>query len=182
MTADRVAAIRFDALRNAMYHSARKGFLDGLNRVLSFVIVAAGTTAVGDLGTKFGLGSAQIYAAVAALAGALQLVFDFGIKARTHEFLQRQYYELLARISETRNPNENEVAKWEADLQRLYSEEPPPMRALDAIAYNAARESLDPSKGKRIQVKWYHSLLSQFYPFNQSEFPWAADSKTHGNV
>jgi len=179
MTKSKVSDIRFDALRNAIYHSARKGFLDGLNRVLLLLVIAAGTTAVGDFGAEFGFGSSKIYAAIATLSGTLQLVFDFGGRARTHEFLQRQYYELLAKISETPNASEDETAKWEAELQRLYSEEPPPMRALDAIAYNAARESINPNEGKRAQVRWYHSLLSQFYAFNQSEFPWINTPKIH---
>jgi len=174
MTNRKLSDVKFDALRNAMYHSARRGFLDTLNKSLSFVIVAAGTTAVGDLGAKIGFGSVQFYAAVAALAGALQLVFDFGVRARTHEFLQRRYFEITAQISNMSTPSEADINRWDSELQRLYSEEPPPMRALDAIAYNEACESLGYSSGKRVKITWYQSLLRQFYPFHESEFPWIA--------
>lgn len=111
-----------------------------------------------------------ISAAVATLAGLLQLVFDFGGRARTHEFLQRRFYELIAEISETKNPKEDDLLRWEAALNRLYSEEPPPMRALDAIAYNAAVDALDRDKKGRIRLRWYHALFSQVWPYSETAF------------
>ncbi len=57
-----------------------------------------------------------------------------------HDNLQRRYYELVAQIVD--NPNEECAAKWEAQLIRIYADEPAPMRALDAIARNAAVEAL----------------------------------------
>src|SRR5215203_3370112 len=141
--------LRFDAMRNAIYHTARRQYLDSLNRWLNFVIIVAGTAAAGDLGKQFGVEAAYL-AGLTALAGTLQLVFDFSGRARTHEFLQRRYYELIAAISEPRG--EEQIPRWEAELNRLYSEEPPPMRALDAIAYNAACDSLGFGHGKRVKV------------------------------
>lgn len=178
----KVFDLHFDALRNAIYHTARKGFLDRLNRLLSFIIVVAGTTAVGDFGAKIFtngsiFASMQLYAAIAALAGSAQLVFDFGGAARTHEFLQHQYYELVAKVSETVAPSEDTIAKWKADLHRLYASETMPMRALDSLAYNAALESLAPNNDHRIKVKWFQVLLAQYWAFNDAEFPWMKDGK-----
>jgi hypothetical protein len=183
MIDDKIYEINFDALRNAIYHTARKGFLDRLNKGLSFIVILAGTTAVGDFAARLGAGGVfgdiKLYAAIAALAGAAQLVFDFGGAARRHEFLQHQYYDLIAKISEVTKPSDSEVARWSAELHRLYAEETPPMRALDSIAYNAAKESLNPYKGSRIKVKWFHALFAQFWQFNNSEFPWTNDPKAN---
>jgi hypothetical protein len=183
MIDDKIYELHFDALRNAIYHTARKGFLDRLNRSLSFIVVLAGTTAVGDFAARLGasgvFGDIKFYAAVAALAGTAQLVFDFGGAAQKHEFLQREYYDLIAKISETNKPTEADVARWDAELHRTYAEETPPMRALDSIAYNAAKESLNPFKGSRIRVRWYHVLFAQLWQFNDSEFPWIKDPKAH---
>jgi hypothetical protein len=49
------ASARFDALRNAFYHSSRKAFYDFWNRFLSFVIIVAGAAAVSDLSSTLGL-------------------------------------------------------------------------------------------------------------------------------
>ena len=168
----RLADLRFEALRNAIYHSARKSFLDKKNKFFSLIVILAGASAVGDLGTHFHI-DAKWLAFVAAAAGSVQLVFDFGVRAREHDFLQRRYYELVAKIAESKS---EDFAALDAELHRLYADEPAPMRALDAIAYNAASESL--GKDVRVKVKWYHTLLSQCLPFNHAEFPYVAKPKS----
>jgi alkylation response protein AidB-like acyl-CoA dehydrogenase len=160
---------RFDALRNAIYHSSRRGFFETVNRMLNFFIIGGGTAAVADIGDSWGIDPAW-FAAVAALGGVLQLVFDFGGRARTHEFLQRRFYELAAEIAESQAPTEDQIRAWDGDLNRLYAEEPPPMRALDAIAYNAAVDALGRGADKRIPLRWWHSLLRHFWPFNEKAF------------
>jgi hypothetical protein len=165
----------FDALRNALYHSARKAYFDLLNRTLSFVIILAGGTAAADFGSRWGL-DFKLLAFVAAVVAALQLVFDFGMRARTHEFLQRRYYEMIAKISAKPNTAKKELGEWEAELNRIYSEEPTPMRALDAIAYNAACEALGRSD-KRVKVSWWQSLMRHFLPFQRAEFPYEYQSR-----
>lgn len=170
--------INFDALRNAIYHSARRNYYDFLNRLMSLMVVAAGAGAVAEFEKFFASPAALAF--VATMAGLSQLVFDFGGKARTHEFLQRRFYELTAEIAEVGEPTPVEIGEWEATLKRLYAEEPPPMRAMDAIAYNAALESLGSDKSKRIKVTWWQSLNRYWWPFNGAEFPYVSDVKAKG--
>jgi len=130
-----------------------------------------GTAAVADIGELFDFPHSQVaFAAVAALAGLIQLVFDTVGLARTHEFLQRRFYELVAEIAENLSPTEADAARWESALNRLYAEEKPPMRALDAVSYNSALESLGMSQQGRIPIKWHQSALRQILPFNGSSF------------
>ncbi|RUX97440.1 MULTISPECIES: hypothetical protein [unclassified Mesorhizobium] len=170
--------INFDALRNAIYHTARRNYYDLLNRMMSLIVVAAGAGAVADF--ERNLASPAALAFAATMAGLLQLVFDFGGRARTHEFLQRRFYELTADIAEVEKPTPLKVRTWEATLNRLYAEEPPPMRAMDAIAYNAAAESLGSDKSKRIKVTWWQSLNRYWWAFNGAEFPFVSDAKAKG--
>lgn len=159
--------LKFDALRNAIYHSSRRGFFDTLTRTFNFIVIAGGTAAVADLGAAIDV-APWVFAAIVTLAGISQLVFDFGGKARTHEFLQRRFYELNAEIAESAS-SESALARWEALLSRLYAEEPPPMRALDAVSYNAAAGSM--GLKVRVVVTWWQSFGRQFFPFNKAEFP-----------
>jgi hypothetical protein len=168
--------IYFDALRNAIYHSARKAYFGILNRSMSFIIILAGGSAAGDFGSRWGL-DPKFLAFIAAVVAALQLVFDYGMRARTHEFLQRMYYELIAKISANPKPTEKDLSDWEAELNRIYSEEPTPMRALDAIAYNAACESIGRSD-KRVKVSLWQSLMRHFLPFQHAEFPYERRRRT----
>ena len=158
--------IRFDALRNAIYHSSRRRFFELLTRSLSFLVVVSGTAAVANLKMI----EPRFMAALAAIIGAIQLVFDFGGRARLHEKLQAQYFQLISAIDGTVNPTDADRAKWEAQLSLIYADEPPPMRALDALAYNKACDSLGYSGSVRIPVKWWQALFRHIYSFPDTQF------------
>lgn len=153
---------RFDALRNAIYHSSRRRFFELLTRSLSFLVVVSGTVAVS------GLLNPKWLAAAAAVIGASQLVFDFSGRARVHEMLQRKYYDLIAQMDGVQNPTDSQIGEWQAALNRIYVDEPPPMRALDAIAYNAACRHV--GGGQFRIIKFWHVFLSQIYPFPNTNF------------
>jgi hypothetical protein len=93
----------------------------------------------------------------------MQLTFDFGYKARTHEFLQRKYNEMLADIELETAPD---PAKWKSKLYTIASDEPMPMRALDALAYNAALDAtisdVATKQANRLRVPFCHRLLRHF--------------------
>jgi hypothetical protein len=93
-----------------------------------------------------------------------------------HAYLQRRCYEILAELENTKSPDESKIADIRAKLIILYGEEPPPMRALDAIAYNAACDSVGKS-GERVKVT-LQSLLRHIYPFNGTEFPQKKEAMT----
>jgi hypothetical protein len=131
---DELSAPRFDALRNAIYNTARKNYYDFLNRALNFLVIILGAGVAGKASDLFHVRELWLEFGVLLFA-TLQLTFDFGYKARTHEFLQRKYNEMLADIELESAPN---PAKWKAKLYTIASDEPMPMRALDALAYNAA--------------------------------------------
>jgi hypothetical protein len=169
-----VKDLRFDLMRNAIYHSARSRFLDMCNRIFVFLAIIFGTTAAADLGSSLHL-SATLLSAAAAISATISLVGDFAVSARTHAYLQRRCYEMLSEVerigdvSDTLPPKINDIR---GQLTTLYGEEPPPMRALDAIAYNAACDSLLDGKG-RLLVNWRQSMFRHLYPFNGTDFPHA---------
>ncbi len=153
---------KFDALRNAIYHSARKNYYDSLNRMLNFLVIILGAGVAGKVSEPFHLGERWLEFGVILFA-TLQLTFDFGYKARTHEFLQRKYNEMLADIELEAAPD---PAKWRSKLYTIASDEPMPMRALDALAYNAALDATisDPAvkQANRVRVPFLHRLLRHF--------------------
>jgi len=154
---------RFDALRNAIYHASRRLFFELFSRLRSFLVVS-GTAAVANVLDPRWL------AATAATIGAAQLVFDFNGRARLHEMLQRKYFELISEMDLVANPSADDRAKWQATLDKIYADEPPPMRALDAIAYNAACKNMGYGTENYRKVRMRHWLLSQIVPFHNTDF------------
>jgi hypothetical protein len=174
---DTFTAPKFDALRNAIYHSARKNFYDSLNRLLNFLVIIFGAGVAGKASELIQVKELWLEFAVLIFATA-QLTFDFGYKARTHEFLQRKYHEMLADIELEETPD---IQKWKSKLQTIAADEPMPMRALDALAYNAALDATtgDPAvrADNRIHVPLYHRVLKNFVARNGYEYRLESEHK-----
>ena len=156
---DALDAVKFNALRNSIYHAARREYYDTLNRALNFLVIIFGAGVAGKASRLFHVEELWLEFGTLIFATA-QLTFDFGSKARTHEFLQRKYTELLADIELETAAN---PAKWNSKLYTIAGEEPMPMRALDALAYNAALDATtsDPAEKKenRLRVPLCHRLF-----------------------
>lgn len=157
--------IRFNVLRNALYHTARRRHYEALSRWLNLIVILLGAAAIATPLGGIGIGSVWIGAAVA-LVGALQLVFDFGRQARDHQGLQRDYYRLLAEIETTTDPDTSLIARWRGDMIRITADEPPVLRAIDAKAYNDALDALDVyPTGERLAIPLLHRLLGGLLTF-----------------
>jgi hypothetical protein len=172
-------ASKFDALRNAIYHTARREFYDSLNRLLNFLVIIFGAGVVGKVSELFHVKELWLEFGVLVFA-TVQLTFDFGYKARTHEFLQRKYNEVLADIELETAPD---AARWRSKLYTIASDEPMPMRALDALAYNAALDATisDPviKQANRLRVPFFHRLFRHLlarqgyeYQLESKPVPW----------
>ncbi|MFA8385418.1 MAG: hypothetical protein ACEPO2_07320 [Pelagibaca sp.] len=170
--------IRFNVLRNALYHVARRRSLERINRLFNFMVVALGTAAVADLVSLIDWRvPAEAFGAAIAIVGALQLVFDFGRAARDHQALQREYYNLLADIEVVIAPDENQLAEWYSRMIRITADEPPSFKAIDAKAYNDAADALEFQRDQRLVVPWWHSVLGGVISFEGVEYPKASETK-----
>lgn len=170
---ERVFGLRHMALRNALYHLARRRFLDGVNRFCNLLIILGGTGTAAQLAggspdTAFALGGAI------ALVGALQLVFDYTGRARLHEILQRRYFHLMADIECCETPTSEQCARWYSEFSRAAADEPPTMRALDAIADNQATFALLGGDKPRLKITWWQSFTRHMLAHNGGAFPVAS--------
>jgi hypothetical protein len=162
----------FHALRNALYHTERRSVLDFRNRCLSFLVIILGTGVVSKFGDKFGISTYLELGTI--IAATMQLVFDFGGQARTHDSLQRRYYEFLSEIEDKNLGSDEDKLKLSAKLSLICSEEPMTMRALDAVAYNqvidaTVYDSTD-RKAQHLAIKWWQRWLRHWCAFQNVDF------------
>lgn len=171
--------VSFDAERTARYHSARRGFFEGIHRWTLFAVVASGSVGfinfVGVWTQKIGAGP-EAFAAIAALIGAANLAFDPAGRARLHEALQRKAYELGAEVDGVVEPTPQQCAEWRSKLHKIYAEEPPPKRALDAVVYNATLSGRreNPSDDLLV-ISILQRTFKQILPFQNARFPRRAE-------
>lgn len=172
--------IRFNVLRNALYHVARRRSLERINRFFNFMVIALGTAAVADLVSVFDWRvPTEAFGAAIAIVGALQLVFDFGRAARDHQALQREYYNLLADIEAVIAPDQNQLAEWYSRMIRISADEAPVLKAIDAKAYNDAIDALEWDREQRLVVPWWHKPLAGVVSFEGVEYPKVVEIKEH---
>ena len=164
-----VEAVEFNALRNAIYHTARRTVLDTYVRWSNLIIIVAGAGTLTQLADTHGFG--WILGLITVLAGAMQLVFDFSGRAAEHKLLQHRYYTVLADVRDDELSPEH-VRRLEAEMLRIAGDEPPVYRALDAISYNAAADSLygEERADQKLKISWTQSALRHLYHFNGSSF------------
>jgi hypothetical protein len=164
---------RFDALRNAIYHTERRTFLDLLNRFLNFLVVLLGAGVAAKAATFIHFEQLWLELGVV-LVATIQLVFDFGSRASTHAFLQKRYYELLSEMETSDLESDEEAKRWSAKLLTIAADEPITMRALDALAYNKAVDAWisDPQEAAncRLYVPWWQRRLRHIVAFQGVQF------------
>jgi hypothetical protein len=164
--------IRFNALRNALYHTGRRLTFERWNRWCNFAVILLGAAAMADFAKGAGFGDHQyVLGGLVAAVGAAQLVFDFAGRARDHQALQRDYYHLLADIEEAAAPDESLVSLWRGRMIRIAGDEPPTYRALDAKAYNDAIGATEIFPlTERLHIPWHHRLFGAFWAFEGYDY------------
>jgi hypothetical protein len=166
---------KFDALRNAIYHVARKNYFDLLNRILNFLVIILGASVAGKAAKLLHVEESLLEFAVLIVATA-QLTFDFGYRARSHEILQKDYYKMLAEIELDPMPDQK---RYDAKLFTIAADEPMPLRALDALAYNAALDATtsdpDVRSRNRLHIPLFHRLFRHFIAFHAHQYTLEAD-------
>jgi len=148
-------------LRAIRYHEARARFLDLCRRWLDFSVVLLGagaiTTATGGENTTLGVVVGVLLAGI----GALQLVAGFSERANDHTSLKRRFCGVLAEIMEARGepPSERRLAKITKKWAAIWSDEPPTLHVLEAIAWNAARRAreYELDESTLIEIPRWHS-------------------------
>lgn len=154
--------LRFSALRNAFYHSARLRHFEFWHRALMFLIVLTGTAGAASV-FKSGFGDQstgdQWLALTTALLATVDLVLDLRGKAQLHDALKRRYYMLLAKLDESPDATIDQLRRWNGRVMRITAEEPVTYRITDAVAFNEAIGTLGIDQTERLYVSpWQHAV------------------------
>lgn len=169
---------RFDALRNAIYHAERRTFFDTLNKALNFLVIIFGAGVAGKAAHLLHVEDLVLEMGVLLFA-TIQLVFDFGSRARDHDYLQRRYYEMLSKMEREVDDSEIALRLRSAELLSIAADEPMPMRALDALAYNKALSAVvtDPEtvQAYRQYVSFWQKRFRHVVAFHSATFPYEQD-------
>jgi hypothetical protein len=156
---------KFKCIRNANYHSDLERFYARWHKIFMFLVVALGTAAIGSAVTHDNI-YATVGTGLAVLAGLVDLVWDVDGRARLHSDLRRRSYDLLARLE----ANED-IRAIEVEFVRLVGDEPPPMYAVDALAFNTAVDALGRPPGQKYVLAMWQRWVRHWLAFRSNQFP-----------
>jgi hypothetical protein len=162
---DEITLEKFRCIRNANYHEDFERFYAGWHKRLMFLVVFLGTTALGISivsDSKWALAATF----VATISGLIDLLWDVDGKARLHSSLRRRSYDLLARIEAG-----EDTKRIKVEFMHLVADEPPPMHAANAIAFNAAVDALGRPPDQKYVLTIWQRAVRHWYPFEANAFP-----------
>jgi hypothetical protein len=161
-----VEAFKIKCLNNALYHDDRERFFAWLNRVFMFFIVASGASALSPFRDAY-----PLVPALAALLGLANLVFDINGCSRVHSSLRQRFYNLLSDAETI-----TDIASLEKRMILTYSDEPPIMYAVNAVAYINAMEHYGRDEKYLLEINLFYRFIRHLWPFSASSF------RTHEEV
>jgi hypothetical protein len=139
------ASLLFDVQRSIRYHDRRIAHFDKLHKATNVFTILMSGVVILDVFTPLAAPSpsdqsltlsfwVKIFAAIAALFSAFDLVVGFGHRANEHRDLKRRFCVLERQVISASTP----ATIQEAQIKRseIEAEEPPIFRALDAMCYN----------------------------------------------
>ena len=156
---------KFKCVRNAAYHADWERFYGRWHKILMFFVVAFGTAAIGSTATTDNW-LATAGTAVAVFAGLVDILWDVDGRARLHSDLRRRSFDLLARLE-----GGEDVQRIEVEFVRLVAEEPPPMHAVNALAFNSAVDALGRPPGQKYVLTPSQRRMRHWREFRPNQFP-----------
>jgi hypothetical protein len=172
---DEISLLKIEALRNAIYHSNRRKVYVFRHRLLMAVIAASTTVMFADATSIIsgvsiiGLQIAKAFGAIPVISSILDLIYAPGEKAKDHQVMQKQFFEIIADIEEN-SVEQIDIGKLKGKMYRIYSDEDVTFRALDATAYNAAMDSFGRDKMDRIKISGFQYIFRNLLTFERSDF------------
>ena len=104
--------------------------------------------------------------AMAAICGAIDLVFDLSNRACSHALMKRRYFELLAKVQDSKLSLNNAYA----EMSRFSADEEPAFHALLALCWNSAQEMVYGDKADCYRMSPWTKFWSQIFRFDGKKF------------
>lgn len=159
-----ITSAKCAAYLNGSYHSDREAVLDRRHRTMMFTVVVLGTSAIIK---PFGDGLDIYFGAASALVGAIDLTFNFSVRARNHSYLRKEYFRIAASLAEGKIG----AKTAEARMTELAAEEEPIFMAALAIAHNwATRAVYGAEMPLPCKVGWLRRQMRHLFKMTHVDF------------
>jgi hypothetical protein len=134
---DDIDDLRFEVERSIRYNRRRQAFYEWWHRTTMFVVIIAGSGTITEL-----FGWKLVFECAIVIAGTLDLVIGFSMKARDHHQLAHRFYELAILMDTAAEAKRRDVTLWTKRRLEIDADEPPVYCALEADCWNEAARAM----------------------------------------
>ena len=161
----RIDGLNFAIEKSLRYHHRRRAHFDRLHRVAMLGVILSGSAAFATV-----FGRPEIFGAIAAVLGALDLVFAFSHRARDHDMLYRRFSDLAIELRQTANPKENQFRRWVRSRLEIEKDEPPTYWAVEASCYNEVTRAWEREASGLNEIGILANFLMHWSKFERANF------------
>lgn len=159
-------AILFNATLSTMYHRRRLNWLDAITRLINLATLTSGAVGFASLvGTETMV--AKIMASLTAFLSIVLIIYQPETAAAAHRRWHASWKLLETEIKTTRNPSDEDIARWHATRAAIETEYTSELRALQYDCYNRV-QAMNGDAGDIYQLRWYHLAFIQVASFENA--------------
>jgi hypothetical protein len=164
-TEERLDRLSYAVDKSLRYHQRRRGFFDATHSFVMFGVLICGSAAFAGAWPAFA-------GAVAAILGALDLVFQFSHKARDHQLLFQRFSNLNVDLRTLKSTDIIGLENAEKQRLKIEADEPPVYWALDADCDNEVCVAWGRDKTAGVvELTKLQRMLMNFFRFDRAVFP-----------
>lgn len=161
-----ISDLLFGVRRSIRYHYRRCAFFENQHKLYTALSALGGSAVIVAVLANAGPGMSAAFAAVVAIASAINLVFDISRNARRHHDFTKQFIALEKVIVGCRTWTSETYAQLLSARLDIEAEEPPPLRILNMICHNELVRALGFGDCNQVEIKWYQRAAAQFLDIN----------------
>lgn len=158
----------FGVRRSARYHNRRRMFFDRLHKITVSLSIIFGSATVSVALSQAGRPWVSALAAMVAVFGAIDLVFDAPQFARLHNDLARKFIDLEKEMVILPSLTGEHIRSFTAKRLEIESEEPPVLRVLNILCHNELMRAMGYADDKLAQVPRHKRVLCHFFDVNDA--------------
>ena len=155
----------FDIRRSVRYHTRRRRFYEGRNRLTNALAGILGSAAVVVFLSQIAEEQRYlmaVFSSVVAIAAIIDLVTSTTVMARLHSDLARKFIELERKLVLMKAPAEDALIEVQSSRLQIEAEEPPIYRILDILCHNELIIAQGSDRSEIYVVPWYKRITAHF--------------------
>ena len=152
-----IDGLMFGIEKSIRYHQRRRAHYEELHKAVMLGVIVSGSAAFAN-----SMGHGPVMGLVAAILGAVDLVFAFSHRARDHEILHRRFTELANRC---RRAPESDVTELERIRMEIETDEPPIYWEVESDCYMEVAAAWGRKVDRPQNWTWWRRAMMHWWRF-----------------